>query len=162
MRMIRRILIIGLSNVGDGVLMSPVVHQVHQAFPEAHLTLLVGERARAVFEGDPRIHRLVSYEEFDGFVGRWRLVRWLWRQHPDVVVDLRQTILPLLWRPWRASAYFWPIPRRIVHMQDRHLWRMKRQVPAMRHVQGTSDKGQATHDCNDGLLGLTNEEIASV
>ncbi|HAM41510.1 MAG TPA: hypothetical protein DCP69_09275 [Candidatus Omnitrophica bacterium] len=155
-------MVIGPSNVGDGVLMSPVVHEVRQAFPEARLTLLVGERARAVFESDLRIHRLVSFEEFDGLVGRLRLVRWVWRLRPDAMVDLRQTILPLLWRPWRALAYFWPVPRRIVHMRDRHLWRLQRQVQAMRLRQATSDKGQATSEWDGGSLGLTNEEIASV
>ena len=118
----------GLSNIGDAILMSPVIAQLHARFPQAHLTLLVGERARAVFERDPRIHRLVCMEEFDGILGRLRLVPFVWQVRPDLLVDLRQTILPVLWKPWRAWRYVWPVPRGVRHMRQRHLLRLARQL----------------------------------
>ena len=40
---VRRILVIGLSNVGDAVLMSPVIAHLHAAYPHAHLTALAPE-----------------------------------------------------------------------------------------------------------------------
>ncbi len=161
-----QILLIGLSNVGDAVLMSPVVQRLFNAFPEARLTLLVGERARVVFKEDRRLHQVVSFEQFEGVMGRLRLVDWMWRLRPDVMVDLRQTILPILWRPWRVTAYFWPVPRRIVHMRDRHLWRLRRQVP---QLQGAGSRehpstwpsaslGTPHPSGASGALGLTDEE----
>ncbi|MBI4354778.1 MAG: glycosyltransferase family 9 protein [Candidatus Omnitrophica bacterium] len=146
-----RILVIGLSNIGDAVLMSPVIQRLAGAFPTARLTLLVGERARVVFERDRRLHQVVSFEEFEGVWGALRLVGWMWRLRPDVLVDLRQTILPLLWRPWKALAYFWPIPRRVVHMRDRHLWRLQRQAPLLRSAEQ-----------NGTALGLVDEERTAV
>ena len=124
-----RILVIGLSNVGDGVLMSPVIHALSERYPDAMLTLLVGERARAVFEGDRRVHRLVTAEQFEGTMGRLQQAAWLWRERPDVFIDLRQTALPLIWKPWRAWRYLRPVPASIVHMRDRHLWRLRAQDP---------------------------------
>jgi len=126
--MITRVLVIGLSNIGDAVLMSPVVQQLHEQVPDAETTLLVGERAKAVFDGDPRIDRLLCFEEFEGWWGRLRLLRVVWALNPDLLIDLRQTALPLLWKPWRLLCYYWPVPKAVVHMRDRHLWRLHRQA----------------------------------
>ena len=124
------ILIIGLSNVGDAVLMAPVIQRVRVAHPDAFLTVLVGERAKLVFERDARIDRLVSMDEFDGGLGRLRLLPFVWSLKPDAIVDLRQTILPLCWKPWRFWRYAQRPPRTILHMRDRHLWRLAQQLPS--------------------------------
>lgn len=124
----QRILVVGLSNIGDAVLMSPVIAHLHAAFPHAELTLLVGQRAEAVFARDPRVHHVLSMERFDGWLGRLRLVALVWRLRPDVLIDVRQTALPLVWRPWRAPRYFWPLPRAVTHRRERHLMRLQRQL----------------------------------
>ena len=128
MRRIDRIVVIGLSNIGDAILMSPVVERLHTLYPSAHLTLLVGERARALFVNDPRVHRLWCMDEFAGLTGRLRLVRAVWQMRPDMLVDLRTTLLPLVWRPWRILRSVRPLPRTVTHMRERHLWRLSRQL----------------------------------
>jgi ADP-heptose:LPS heptosyltransferase len=130
----KRILVLGPSNIGDAILMSPVIERLRAAYPQAHVTLISGERSTAVFSGDPRVQRLVCLDEFEGVVGRLRLVRFVWTAHPDLLIDLRSTILPLAWRPWTVLRYLRPIPRRIAHMRDRHLWRAK--------GQGSGARGQ--------------------
>jgi len=123
-----RLLVIGHSNIGDAVLMSPVIAWLHAAFPQAHLTLVVGERAEAVFARDPRVQQLLTMERFGGWWGRLRLVGLVWRVRPDVLIDLRRTVLPLFWKPWRAWRYAWPLPPAAVHMRERHLLRLERQI----------------------------------
>jgi len=137
---IRRILVIGPSNIGDSILMSPVVQHVHERFPEAALTLLTGERAQPLFEGDPRVRQLLCVDDFHGAVGRAKLAGLIWRIRPDALIDLRQTVLPLVWKPWRALRYFRPVPEVIVHARDRHLWRMERQLgqPSAKFEAGSS------------------------
>ena len=127
----KRILVVGLSNIGDAVLMSPVIEHLHDAFPQAHLTLLTGERAQSLFVNDPRVQRLVCFDEFEGIVGRLQLIHFLWTLHPDLLVDLRHTVLPLLWKPWRGLRYFWPLPNQVAHMQQRHLTRLFRQAGSL-------------------------------
>lgn len=127
-----RIFVIGLSNIGDAILMSPVIERLHRGYPHARLTLLIGERARGVFVHDPRIHQLVCLEDEGGWMAYVRLWQLLWTTHPDLIVDLRTTILPLLWRPWRILRYFWPVPRHVTHMRARHLWKLLRQAPSLR------------------------------
>ena len=55
--------------------MSPVVARLRASYPAAHLTLLVGARAQAPFDRDPRVQRVINIEEFAGWWGALRLVR---------------------------------------------------------------------------------------
>ncbi len=126
---VQRIVVIGLSNVGDAVLMSPVVQRLHARYPDAVMTLFIGELACAVFEHDPLVHELQCLDDFHGGLGKLRLLLAIRRLRPDVLIDLRSTMLPLCWRPWRAWRYFAPVPSSIRHMRDRHLWRLSRQDP---------------------------------
>jgi ADP-heptose:LPS heptosyltransferase len=129
-RGVQRIVVIGLSNVGDGVLTVPVIQRLHARYPDAFLTLFVGERAQSIFLNDPRVHQIVCTDEYSGPAGRLGLVQHLWAAKPDVVIDLRNTVLPLLWKPWRAARYLTPPPASIAHMRDRHLWKLRRQDPS--------------------------------
>ena len=125
----QRILVIGLSNVGDAVLMSPVIDRLARRYPQAQMSLLVGERAQAVFAHDPRIQHVMALEDFEGGWGRLRLVGLLWRLRPDLLIDLRHTALPLFWKPWRLWRYLWPTPT-TVHRRVRHLRQLAWQDPS--------------------------------
>ncbi|MBI4598152.1 MAG: glycosyltransferase family 9 protein [Candidatus Omnitrophica bacterium] len=125
---VQRILVIGPSNIGDAVLAGEVIARLHERFPAAHLTLVVGARAAALFQDDPRVRTLVDADAFSGWAGRVKLGLALWRFHPQIVVDLRHTALPLFLTPLTAWRYVLPPPRRIVHMRDRHLWKLRIQV----------------------------------
>ena len=125
----QRVLIIGPSNIGDAILASDVVAAVSQHFADAHLTLVVGERAKAVFVDDPRIHTLVDADAFTSLAGRLKLALALWRYHPHIVVDLRHTLYPVLLKPLRVWRYAFSPPKTLIHMRDRHLWKLSAQVP---------------------------------
>lgn len=122
---------IGPSNIGDAILALEAIAAVRAQHPAAHLTLVVGSRAAQLFAGDPRIQTLVETDRFESLPGRVRLAVALWRHHPQVVVDLRHTLYPMLLVPWRMFRYVWPPPRRLVHRQDRYLWMLRRQVPGL-------------------------------
>ena len=131
----KRILIIGPSNVGDAVLASDVIAATHQQFPDAHLTLVVGGRAEALFGGDPRVHNLMNMDLFDSPAGRVRLALELWRSRPHLVVDLRHTAYPLLLKPLSVWRYLRQPPKAITHMRDRQLWKFRAQVPQARRSE---------------------------
>ena len=125
----RRILIIGPSNIGDAILTSPVIEAIAARYPDAHLTVAIGERAKALFVEDPRIHTLVDMDLFRSPAGRLTLAFALWRYRPHLLVDLRHTLYPLLLKPLSAWRYLRQPPRRIRHMRDRHLWKLRVQAP---------------------------------
>lgn len=124
-------LVVGHSNLGDAIMASPVIDALHRRYPQGELTLVAGQRVKVLFDGDPRVHRFIDIESFGEGLGRVQLVPLVWRVNPDLFIDLRQTVLPLVWRPWRVLRYFWPVPREARHMRDRHLWRMERQLSSV-------------------------------
>lgn len=136
----RRVLIIGPSNIGDAILTSDVIAEVYRRFPDAHLTLVVGERARALFGDDPRVQTLVNADAFSAFAGRLKLALALWRYQPQILVDLRHTLYAFLLKPLSAWRYLRRPPAHIVHMRDRHLWKLRAQVPGF--ADGASSKAQ--------------------
>ncbi|MBI3084028.1 MAG: glycosyltransferase family 9 protein [Candidatus Omnitrophica bacterium] len=131
-----RVLIIGPSNIGDAILTSDVIAAVRDRFPEAHVALVVGERATALFVEDPRIQTLVDADRFDSPLGRLRLAWALWRYRPHVIVDLRHTLYPLLLKPWAAWRYLRRPPKALTHMRERHLWKLRVQVPGLKERSG--------------------------
>ena len=125
----QRALIIGPSNIGDAILTISVIEAVHQRYPDAHLTLIIGERATSLFTDDPRIHTLVDADAYDSWDGRAKLAWALWRYQPHVFVDLRHTLYPFLLKPFQAWRYLKQPPRTIRHMRERHWWKLCTQVP---------------------------------
>jgi ADP-heptose:LPS heptosyltransferase len=139
----RRVLIIGLSNIGDAILMSDIVAAAHGWDSRAHLTLVVGERATALFAGDPRIHTLVNADAYSSLLGRLKLAIALWRYQPHVVVDLRSTFYPFLLRPLGAWRYARRAPKHLVHMRERHWWKLSVQAPDLASAKPKLRYGEA-------------------
>src|SRR3989338_3442436 len=144
----RRILVIGPSNIGDAILMSGVVAVLRRRWPEAHVTLVVGARARALFVDDPRVQVLVDADRFDSALGRAKLFLALWRYRPQVVVDLRHTAHPLFLKPLSVWRYLRRPPRAITHMRERYCWLLAAQAPldARAHPTGESPLWFAPRD----------------
>ncbi len=125
-----RVLLIGPSNIGDAILSGAVLAALHQRYPGAHVTLMAGTRAKAVFAEDPRVQVLVDSGAFDSPAGRLKLAWALWRYHPNIVVDLRHTAYPMLLKPLECWRYLLRRPpRRMTHMRDRHLWKLRAHAP---------------------------------
>lgn len=133
---VSRILVIGLSNVGDAILSGDAIAALHRRFPEAHLTLVSGDRACTLYRDDSRITTLVNVSQFGSPAGALRLVWALWRFKPQVIVDLRQTLYPFLFKPWAAWRYFRPVPASITHRRQRHLWKLRVQTGTIAEPAG--------------------------
>lgn len=73
--MTKRILMITLSNIGDVLLTLPSIQAVREKFPRAEISLLVGERARPLFDADPRFNKV-----------------WVWRKNAGVQEKLSRAL----------------------------------------------------------------------
>lgn len=93
----RKILVIGLSNIGDTVLSSPVISVLKRLYPQALMTALVGPRAAGVLEGSGMT--VLAYDKRISWRARWNWVRRLNAEHFDWVVDLRSS-----WLGWCVRA----------------------------------------------------------
>ena len=98
---ISRVLVIGLSCIGDMLLSMPGINNLKHYLPKARFTLWAGPTVVNVFKHDPMWSDLVPYDrwsptsEFYGFKGRLRALRIMRKGHFDLVVDLRETLMPL-------------------------------------------------------------------
>jgi len=124
-RKVKRILIIGLSNIGDAVLTSPVVEVLRDNFPKAHLALLVGPRAFSVFKNDRRIDNKIIYDKAIHWKNKLRLVNRLKHDRYDLVVDLRNAGFTIFLGARYHTSIFRKPPQALLHMKDRHLWKLK-------------------------------------
>lgn len=135
---VKRILVISLSNIGDVVLTTPVIQALRENFPRAHLAVLVGPRAFSVFKSDRRIDKKIIYDKSICWRNKLGLVNRLKADRYDLVVDLRQTLFGVfLGARYRSSLFARP-PKSLVHMKDRHLWKLKSLGLDIDHTAGPS------------------------
>lgn len=122
---IKRILVITLSNIGDIVLTTPVVDILKKEFPNSRIDVMVGPKGKEIFQGDPRIFKLIIYDKTSAIPQKRRLVAKLRKIKYDFVVDLRNTLFPIL---LGSKVYTSPIhkaPERFQHRKDVHLWKLE-------------------------------------
>jgi len=123
---IERVLVIGLSCVGDTILSSAALWNLRRYLPRAHFTILAGARAVQVLEHDPLWDRVEEYRREKGPRGRLASVRTV-RSYPhDLLIDLRSSAMPLFsgarYRPlWGSRELFLP---QKMHEAERNIWCM--------------------------------------
>lgn len=125
---INKILVISLSNIGDVILTLPVMDVLIRDFPRAEFSVVVGPKARTLFNGNPRIARVHIFDKSQPF---WKIIPWVARlaaEHFDLVVDLRNTAIPFLIFP-RYRTPSTVSKNGGVHMKYKHLQRLRSAYP---------------------------------
>ena len=121
---VKKILVITLSNIGDVVLTMPVIGVLKRKFPDAGLAVMVGPKARGLFETAPGIG-LITYDKHVSLRQKAKLALGLRRQRYDLIVDLRNTIFPLLIGARYRTSFLKKSSKDIIHARDRHLYNLK-------------------------------------
>ncbi len=118
----KRVLLVSLSNIGDVVLTFPVFDALRAGFPEAAIDVVVGQKAAGFFSGDLRAGRVIVYDKGMSVA---RLLAWageLRCQRYDIVVDLRNTLLPFVLNAGRVT--FPSLAGAGMHMKEKHFSRL--------------------------------------
>lgn len=123
--LVKRILLITLSNVGDIILTTPALRTLAKEYPAARIDVLVGPKGREIFEKDPAVYKLIIYDKSAPIAEKRRLQLKLKKLAYDLVVDLRNTLFPLLLGPKYRTATIQKFPLSERHSIDRHLYRLK-------------------------------------
>jgi ADP-heptose:LPS heptosyltransferase len=122
-KQIRRILVITLSNLGDIVLTTPVISFLREEFPFAHLSVVVGPKGVSLLRSSLSVDDVILFNKRASWSDK---MKWIWqlrKRHFDLVVDLRNTLIPWLIRArYRTPLRFW---RSSAAMRDQHLARLK-------------------------------------
>ncbi|MGE5197291.1 MAG: lipopolysaccharide heptosyltransferase II [Deltaproteobacteria bacterium] len=125
MRNIDKILFITLSNIGDVILTLPVLDVLKENFPGAKITVFTGLRPKQIFDDNDAIDKVVIYNKQAPFKEKIALFFALRKEKFDMVVDLRTSLLGAFIPARYKTGLLSVIPKNIVHMKDRHLYKIK-------------------------------------
>jgi ADP-heptose:LPS heptosyltransferase len=95
---VKKILFIGLSNVGDVVMTTPVLRTLHKKFPEASFDIVTDRRAMQLYGNYPYLNRLYLKDKDKLLRGVPALLGQLWKNTYDIIVDVRTDGLAYLLR----------------------------------------------------------------
>jgi len=121
---IKKILLISLTNIGDVILTFPVMDILKQDFPEARLSVVIGPKAETLLKGNPHLDKIFIFNKHQS---TFKMISWVWQlrqQHFDLVIDLRNTAIPLL----LGARHKTPLlvkKDKTQHMREKHLQRLK-------------------------------------
>ncbi|MFH0764443.1 MAG: glycosyltransferase family 9 protein [Candidatus Omnitrophota bacterium] len=122
---VRRMLVITLSNVGDIILTTPVIQTLAKTFREARIDVMVGPAGEEIFERDPNIFKVIIYDKHLPIAEKRRLQLKLRKLKYDLVVDIRNTVFPLLIGPKYRTSVIHKFPRAKIHRKKKHLHLLK-------------------------------------
>ena len=125
---VNKILVISLSNIGDVILTLPVMDILLGDFPRAKFSVVAGPKALTLFKGNPLIS---DVHVFDKSQSVWKTIPWvagLRAQRFDLVVDLRNTAIPVLIFP-RYRTPLIAASHAGTHMKYKHLQRLRAVYP---------------------------------
>lgn len=120
--MVKKILFITLSNIGDVILTLPVLDVLRQNYPHSQITVVAGPRAKELFIANPLLYRVIIYDKRAALREKARFSVDVLKQRFDMVVDLRNSFLGRVIPAAYKSRLFFKVPRHIRHMKDKHLW----------------------------------------
>jgi heptosyltransferase III len=104
---VKKILFIGLSNVGDVIMTTPTLRSLHNKFPDALFDIVTDKRAMQLYANCPFLNKLYFKDKDTILRGVPALLGQLWRNTYDIIVDVRSDGLAYLLRgKKRYTKYF--------------------------------------------------------
>ena len=153
---VERILVVSLSNIGDVVLTFPVLDALRAAFPRAGIDVVLGPKAFSLLEGNPAFPRVIAYDKHMPLTATFRWLAALRKTRYDLVVDLRNSMLPFLLNA--TTVTFPAFNQRPMHMRQKHMARLASVMPDLPGVSARTAliMGGAAErllqGCNDFVL----------
>lgn len=86
---VKKILFVTLSNIGDVILTTPTLEALHQKYPKAVIDIVGDARSRIIFRYCPYIGKFYEKRKKLGWLGIIALLKILRRTDYDIAIDLR-------------------------------------------------------------------------
>ena len=117
---VREILVVSLSNLGDVILTTPVMTALREFYPKAFISVVIGPKAECLLRGSQTIDKVIIYDKKKlNLFGKLQFVGELRKRPYDLVIDLRNTLIPYLVKARQTSS---PFNRpKATAMRERHL-----------------------------------------
>ncbi len=123
---IKNILVISLSNIGDIILTTPVIKNIETDLPGRNIDVMVAPAGKHVFEGFPGVRRVFIYDKKTSWKDKFKLFISLRARRYDLIVDLRNTVLPFVLLPKYRTSSIGRSSKDVSHRIDLHLSRLKK------------------------------------
>lgn len=103
----RKILVVAMPYLGDVLLATPLFHALKQAYPSAHVDVLVFRNTVAMLEGNPDITQIITIPNRPKWRETWQLIKQIFRRY-DLAMAIQTGDRPffytLLAAPMRVTA----------------------------------------------------------
>lgn len=91
MKPIRKILIIQTASIGDVILATPVIEELHKSYPNALIDFLMKDGFQDLLNKHPHLHHILRWnKKKDKYVNLSAIIRHVRNQHYDMVVNLQR------------------------------------------------------------------------
>lgn len=121
---IKKILVVSLTNIGDVILTFPVIDILKKDFPSAKLSVVIGPKAESLFCENPFLDQVYIFDKHQPPLKSLLWISRLRRERFDLVVDLRNTAIPLMISPRYRTSYRMKKTNGL-HMKEKHLNRLE-------------------------------------
>jgi len=115
--MIKKILFVSLSNIGDAVMTLPTLIYLKKMYPSAKFDLICDARSVEIFQSFPSINKIYIRDKKGGISYQFRFIRKIRQTHYDLAVDLKTDFL--LWF-LRAKRKIRKMNNKSLHSVEKH------------------------------------------
>ena len=119
LKTIHKILVISTTNIGDAILTTPVVAFLREHFPLSHVSVMTGPNAAPLFIGSRTVDEVFAYDKRMPWFQKLAFVLMLRKRKFDLVIDLRNTAIPVLIQPRYRNSIV--LDRSSISMRQKHL-----------------------------------------
>ena len=115
--MIKKILFVSLSNIGDAVMTLPTLIYLKKMYPSAKFDLICDMRSVEIFQSFPSINKIYIRDKKGGIYYQFRFIRKIRQTNYDLAVDLKTDFL--LWF-LRAKRKIRKMNNKSLHSVEKH------------------------------------------
>lgn len=115
--MIKKVLFVSLSNIGDAVMTLPTLIYLKKMYPSAKFDLICDARSAEIFQFFPSINKIYIRDKKGGISYQFRFIRKIRQTNYDLAVDLKTDFL--LWF-LRAKRKIRKVNNKSLHSVEKH------------------------------------------
>lgn len=87
----KKIIVKGVNWVGDAIFITPALSALRNGFPKAKISLLVPEKVAGIYEGNPNLDELITYQWKEGLKAKIELIRTLKEKKFNLGIIMQST-----------------------------------------------------------------------
>ncbi len=118
-KLIKKILVISLSNIGDVILTLPVIDKLIEDFSEAKISVVIGPKAKTLLSENKIFDQVYVFDKHQPLIQTIKWVLSLRKERFDLVVDLRHTAIPVFINAKNSNSLL--SKKEELHKKNQHL-----------------------------------------